>query len=67
LLRAIAYSAVPTSSKYWDGRQIAPKYARSTLKNLADQYDICVIDIPPTMSNLLVAGIICADLAADAV
>jgi chromosome partitioning protein len=37
------------------------QHARSALNRLDDQYDICVIDTPPTMSNLLFAGMICAD------
>lgn len=37
------------------------QHARSALERLDDQYDICVIDTPPTMSNLLFAGMICAD------
>lgn len=35
-------------------------HARARLESLADDYDVCVIDTPPTMSNLLFAGIICA-------
>lgn len=36
-------------------------HARRHLSSLGDQFDLCIVDTPPTMSNLLFAGMICAD------
>jgi chromosome partitioning protein len=48
--------------------------ARDSLNRLAQAYDLCVIDTPPTLSNLVVGGMICSryilmptDLKIDAV
>lgn len=48
--------------------------ARETLNRFAQCFDVCVIDTPPTLSNLVVGGMICAnyilmptDLKLDAV
>ncbi|MCX4150027.1 MULTISPECIES: ParA family protein [Paraburkholderia] len=40
------------------------EHARAHLASLDDQFDICLIDTPPTMCNLLFAGMICADYLA---
>jgi chromosome partitioning protein len=34
--------------------------ARDSLHKLSSRYDLCVIDTPPTMSNLVIGGMICA-------
>ncbi|MDN8102647.1 ParA family protein [Burkholderia multivorans] len=34
--------------------------ARESLHRFSSQYDLCVIDTPPTMSNLVIGGMICA-------
>ncbi|KMY85290.1 Chromosome (plasmid) partitioning protein ParA [Candidatus Paraburkholderia calva] len=34
--------------------------ARKTLQSMSSGYDLCVIDTPPTMSNLVVGGLICS-------
>lgn len=40
------------------------EHARAHLANLDAEFDICLIDTPPTMCNLLFAGMICADYLA---
>ncbi|MCE4547868.1 MULTISPECIES: ParA family protein [Caballeronia] len=34
--------------------------ARNSLQRMSRDYDLCVIDTPPTMSNLVVGGLICS-------
>ncbi|VVD31047.1 ParA family protein [Paraburkholderia dioscoreae] len=38
-----------------------PKDAPTVLRELNDTFDFCFIDTPPTMSNLIFAGLVCAD------